>query len=100
MVEKSYCVVPDAVDNITNVFPNPVSNGNVNLEFYTSSTRTAATIVIIDLFGKVVDTYQADFEVGKNTFSFSVDHLASGTYFVKIIDGEMMTTAQKIVKAN
>ncbi len=97
---KSECIVKGAEDNITNIFPNPVSNGPINLEFYASSARTATTVVIIDLFGKVVDTYQADFETGKNIFSFSADNLAAGTYLVKVIDGEMMTTAQKFVKAN
>ena len=78
------------------VFPNPSSEKfSVQLELAKDNfTRFA----IYDLNGRLVRILLEDqFKAGTNVFSFSTQHLSSGTYFLRISDRENLLKTEKII---
>jgi len=72
-----------------NVYPNPVTNGNL---FITSDSNEAKAVTIIDILGK---------EVAKATVTdqpMNVSALNSGVYFVKITEAGKTATKKLMVK--
>ena len=77
------------------LFPNPATS-SLQLAFDSTSQDDAA-VYIVDLFGKVVYN-QAIVKEGEGLqqLEFSVDQLASGTYFLILVEGEDRRTARFI----
>jgi hypothetical protein len=72
-----------------NVFPNPVTNGNL---FITSDSNTAKAVTIIDILGK---------EVAKATVTdqpMNVSALNSGVYILKITEAGKTATSKLVVR--
>jgi hypothetical protein len=72
-----------------NVYPNPVTNGNL---FITSNSSDAKSIAVFDVLGKQV--------VKKTTANnaVNVSHLKGGTYILKITQNEKTATRKLIIK--
>ena len=69
---------------ITKIFPNPTT-GKINLQVI-SDSRKSLTVEAFDLIGKKVATFKVNVESGLNERSVYVTLLASGTYFLQIVD--------------
>jgi Secretion system C-terminal sorting domain len=78
---------------ITNVFPNPASNGQEIVVQYSEAQPTPVTIQLLDLLGRVMpETYTTDnLAIHLNTSS-----LEAGAYVVRLSDGT--TTVSKRVE--
>lgn len=80
------------------VSPNPVSTGAnlaVNVQ---SSSRFTATIEVVNLSGQVLNTLQnQNFGQGSTTVNITMDNLATGLYFVRILTEEGVMNRRVIV---
>ena len=80
-----------------NVYPVPAQN-MLHVDLNWSKAQTAS-ISIYDMTGRVVNEWTSDF--GTQYFSaISVNHLASGTYFVKIIGAQGQQMVKQFVVAH
>ncbi|HXH18612.1 MAG TPA: T9SS type A sorting domain-containing protein [Chitinophagales bacterium] len=78
-------------------FPNPASRF-ISLDFELDGDRFLA-IELFDAAGKPVKTFIRDrVKSGKNRFSFSVEPLNAGVYFLRITDGREIILNEKIIK--
>lgn len=78
------------------IYPNPTSTTlNIALE---SNENQKATILIVDVLGKVVFNEVNTLNNGKNTLAIDVNHLAKGTYALTIATAKGTHTEQVIVK--
>ncbi len=72
------------------VFPNPSTDGTVNLTWQTSSV---SHIQVSDAQGKIVYTY----EVNSNQQQLSIQNLSSGLYVVRIMNGQRELETKKVI---
>jgi len=77
------------------VFPNPVAD-QLNLHIGTQQTGRYF-LSVLNGQGKEILRETIHIQTGENMEHFNVSHLASGHYFVRLSDGERVTT-QKILK--
>ena len=88
--------VPTAL-TLTKVYPNP-ANGSIYINA-SVPTKMDLQFLIIDVAGRVVSTKNAFADVGNNGFDMTVEHLESGTYFIKAISKEQGVVAtEKFIK--
>jgi hypothetical protein len=81
----------------TNVFPNP-SNHLVNVQFETEK-ESFLTFTIADFSGKTVAHLMSErTKKGLNQFSFSVEKLEKGIYFLMISEGNILILNKKIIR--
>lgn len=90
----------NAIDDINlaqfSIYPNPTSTTlNIALE---SNENQEATLLIVDVLGKVVFNKVNTLNNGKNTLAIDVNHLAKGTYALTIATAKGTHTEQVIVK--
>ncbi|MDD5977262.1 MAG: fibronectin type III domain-containing protein [Bacteroidales bacterium] len=73
------------------VYPNPASERAI---VAVSGVESGAKIVVSDMQGRIIltDTMAAD------TYELSVENLASGVYYIRVIDGASIHTQKLIVK--
>ena len=73
------------------VYPNPASE---RATISVSGVESGAKIVVSDMQGRIIltDTMAAD------TYELSVENLASGVYYIRVIDGASIHTQKLIVK--
>lgn len=84
-------------DDVIDVFPNPVSNQDVNIKLQ-SDVTTTARIIVTDINGRTASEIPVQIIEGLNMLHFSMNDLPSGTYFVQM-KGEMWNSSvQKIIK--
>ncbi len=93
------------IDNVTGTdtnvhqlitYPNPTFNTlNIDVTF---DKYTQAHLQIMDVQGKVVDSIQADFSAGTQTFQYSSTHLLSGVYIIHIRDENGVLSYGKFMK--
>jgi len=62
------------------IYPNPLADVQLNVELYTESLNTK--LVITDLTGKVMRSFDLDTDLGQNTLRIDTGDLPSGTYFI------------------
>jgi hypothetical protein len=80
---------------ISNTLPNPF-NDELNVTINVASNVTA-TVVIMDLIGKVHHTSTEQFQAGANKVSVNTTDMPDGIYFVRVsYNGESFT--QKVIK--
>jgi hypothetical protein len=65
--------------------PNP-SGSQVNV-LYNSNRNSTAEVVFMDVLGSERIRKKVAIQVGRNIFTFRIDQLGSGIYFIKVIDG-------------
>ena len=73
------------------VYPNPASE---RATISVSGVESGAKIVVSDMQGRIIltDTMAAD------TYELSVENLASGVYYIRVIDGASIHTQKLIVE--
>jgi hypothetical protein len=82
---------------LTKVYPNP-ANSSIYINA-SVPTKMDLQFLIIDVAGRVVSTKNAFADVGNNGFDMTVEHLESGTYFIKAISKEQgVVTTEKFIK--
>lgn len=82
--------------NGLSVFPNPFSN-EYTVSF-SAKTETSATIEMLDIQGKLVNTQFSDVSKGYNTITIdNISRLQTGIYFVKVTIGSE-TKVMKLIK--
>ena len=83
-------------DNTMSIFPNPVVNGNVNLDL-NFVQPTDATITIADMSGRVISVRDRK-AVTQEKVNFNLPQLATGTYIARIATKEGTLTKKFIVQ--
>ena len=81
--------------NAMNIYPNPVE-AELNVSF-SAMNGGQYTIQIVDVVGKIINTYGIQANEGMNDVIIDTDNLRSGTYFVKVADNTSSKTL-KFVK--
>jgi hypothetical protein len=82
---------------LTKVYPNP-ANSSIYINA-SVPTKMDLQFLIIDVAGRVVSTKNVFADVGNNGFDMTVEHLKSGTYFIKAISKEQGVVAtEKFIK--
>jgi hypothetical protein len=72
------------------VYPNP-SNGLINVNF-TSNTEATASIEVVDMNGRVLQTNQVQTNIGIVEANLDLSGLANGMYFVRLVTAEATST--------
>ena len=108
MVEKNGSFTYSAVEHVKincnipygfiNVYPNPVKEGFVNLNFVSGSTR-AARIVLTNATGQQIITKDIAIVSGNNFIKFEMNKIPKGLYFIQLIhvDNKAIFQPQKII---
>ncbi len=76
-----------------NVYPNPVSNGVIHVQF-ASPVSSKSVLQLADVTGKVIQ--QISVSEGATNFTFAVKSLAKGSYLIQLIQPGSNTVTQKI----
>jgi hypothetical protein len=79
------------------VQPNPV-NSSASVKFV-SENSGSYTVQIIDVIGKVVNSFNTEVVEGNNSVTIETNNVPAGIYFVNITDGKVSAT-QKFVIAD
>lgn len=81
------------------VYPNPVKQGPVNINFSTSFTGSAS-LVLVDVAGKRLINRGTTVVRGNNNINLEVTALPAGIYFIQLIadDNKHIFQTQKIIK--
>lgn len=66
------------------IYPNPAQEA-FYLDYTSSTANEKLIIVIVDNFGKTVDSKQLTVKQGKNTLYMERNGLPSGSYFIKVV---------------
>ncbi len=94
----SVTLMPTSIGNIDNfasgVFPNP-SDGNFSLAM--SRWPANLQIQLLDSRGSVLETYEPAAKLNGSTMLFSLEHLSSGVYFLKLIDSSQVEIKKLII---
>ena len=81
----------------TKVYPNP-ANGSIYVNA-SVPTKMVLQFLILDVAGRVITRKNVFADAGNNGFDISVEHLESGTYFIKAISKEQGVVAtEKFIK--
>jgi Secretion system C-terminal sorting domain/PA domain len=76
--------IPAWAENTINVFPNPVSNNVLNIDFKLEKLNEEVTITINDVMGRVLKTVKLK-NIQNGTQQINVSELGNGYYFAKIV---------------
>jgi len=86
--------------SVSEVFPNPVKTGMINVRFNSSLNHEDARLVIMDILGQEVMEIPVIIDAGANLVSIDPSRLPAASYFL-VIQGEgWKTTSNKFVKIN
>ncbi len=91
----------EGIDTSVFVYPNPVGSGNqLNIELianknHRSSNNSAFAVTMVNIKGQVVDKYYGS--SGQMVASLDVSHLSSGTYFLRVSDGNTFTNKKVVL---
>lgn len=78
------------------IYPNP-SNGNFNLKYEVNKT-SEIKILLSDITGKIIEVLLLDNkQTGNHTLKFQKQDLSSGTYLIKIMNKNNLTTKKLII---
>lgn len=101
---KSNCAALDTVkpvsissislDHQVNVFPNPATSGDINIQFNLPAV-SGIKAELIDINGKVIRSYMLS-KVQSGRYRIDVSNLANGIYLLNISDG-FARSGKKIV---
>ena len=79
-----------------NAFPNPANN---SIQFFIPSNEFTNTQVnIIDKLGRVVDHFEQSSSNINNTIVYDANQLASGMYFIQMIQGENTVLQKQVIQ--
>lgn len=78
-----------------NIYPNP-GNGVFNL-YLNSKTNDNYTVNVIDISGRLIQSFVLNCQIGSNYMSFNLNDVESGSYNVVISNGEERITKRLMV---
>ncbi len=81
-------------NNLFQLYPNP-SYGAISILIPEKSFKNAPIIKVIDILGKEVYVQQTDFNFG--LLQLNLNHLANGTYYIKLEDGNSSSLKKLII---
>ncbi len=86
------------INNISDVFPNPVRETAI----VKINIKEAAHVMvnIVDIHGRLVRSIPLMLQVGENLVNFSMADLDAGAYFVSLMTNEWQTDYKKVIKLN
>jgi hypothetical protein len=79
---------------VISVYPNPTAS-HLNININAVKKNVPIQIIVLDMHGKI--TYQQSLEANNASTSIDVNSWASGTYFVRVVQGVQINTI-KVVK--
>ena len=98
-ISKVYPVINESClkgnNNAIRVYPNP-SDGNFSVEFENTVSMVEGKIVLTDSRGMVVLESSVNVQYGKNIFNIERAHIASGIYYLQIVDGTVKSEVIKV----
>jgi hypothetical protein len=89
----------DRINNIkmTSLYPNPAAD-EINISIETPNAEKVI-LIVTDIYGKQLMTNKINVEAGTNITTIRVNHLAAGTYLVKMItENKTESSVLKFVK--
>jgi len=98
IIVKSSCFEAGSVFTMSEVYPNPVTSGPININFYTEIDVNDAEIIVTDVSGRLIHRQTENIALGSNNLTFESDQFAAGTYFVRVTSSDYRTTAKKFIK--
>lgn len=88
------------IPTIISVRPNPLTGPNLEVTIY-SPNETSLRLELVDMSGTSVGAYGSPpmpFTKGEHTVKLNVNNLQTGTYYVRLTDGNKFTQVRKIVE--
>ena len=85
-------------EGVTQVFPNPNSDGSLHFKFYTAFPNEVVTVQFMDLTGRTITTRQSQVYTGANIVTLDINDLEAGAYFVRILGNGWYSETQKFVR--
>jgi len=79
------------------LYPNPVQDGNLNVE-WTTNASSAATLDVLGLDGRIMATRAWNVAAGAQRTSVDVSSLASGIYLVRLSAGSLQRTQRVVIR--
>ena len=79
------------------LYPNPVQDGNLSVE-WTTNASSEATIDVLGLDGRVMATRTWNVAPGAQRTSVDVSSLASGIYLVRLSAGSLQRTQRVVIR--
>jgi hypothetical protein len=79
-------------------YPNPVTDGQLNLSITGMQDETVTTIEMYDMTGRLVITQQVMITPGANVVTINMEGLESGMYIVRILSAAGVIEQQNIMK--
>jgi Secretion system C-terminal sorting domain/PA domain len=76
--------LPAWAENTINIFPNPVSNNILNIDFNLEKLNEDVSVTINDVMGRVLKTVKLK-NVQNGTQNININELENGYYFAKIV---------------
>ena len=95
IVEGTAGINENNLNNSVSVFPNPFTNETSIMYELKKTLAIGASILITDVTGKQVATYELKQNKGVVNMNPS---LSNGIYFVRIVNGDEQTKPVKIIK--
>jgi hypothetical protein len=77
---------PAKPSNTVSYYPNPVKSGDLFVNYQNNLDAGAAEIYILDIYGKIVNSFKSQLTRGNNFFKINVTGLSNGIYFLSIND--------------
>ncbi len=96
--DNNTTIDPISDKGVFEVFPNPATADDVVSVRYQSVLNQSATLVVMDVNGKVSLTAQVALAEGMNTLTLDHQKLQTGAYLVQIRMNDDVTVAKKFVK--
>lgn len=97
---RSTCFEDGSVFMMSELYPNPVTTGDVTINFYTEIDVLDAEIVVTDVTGRMIHRQTASISLGANNLNFDSDIFTAGTYFVQVVSENYRTKAKRFIKIN
>ncbi len=94
----SDCYEPDIINGITDLYPNPTTNGRaVRVHVYTDNIQRSAELVLRAISGRIIYEKNIALDGGANTVSFIPENLPAGMYLLQIKSDDWFSKPQKLV---
>lgn len=90
--------INEVQDNINSwsVYPNPASS-NVTISVDSKNTQSAS-VTVLDMLGKQMKQFNANFNIGENTIQLNTNDLSKGIYLVTIKAGNSSSTKKLVIE--
>ena len=88
---------PEPLENEVLAYPNPTSDSFINLVFPESFLSESATITLIDINGKQINSFQIEPQMSSHRVQIDLSNQTAGIYILRI-KGQRTSFKKKIIK--